>query len=141
MRYFIKDISDEKLKEIIAPSSDIICVKKPLMLYSVNIYDRKILLSRISVFIYPFDVISCFAILFKKHFRRTADKACCKSRCIVLIGIVQVFYFRFNSRIVFEAILLGNTEYRCFGISDKFRLNMNIRRYFTELYALIDFEI
>ena len=28
MRYFIKDISDEKLKEIIAPGSDIICVKK-----------------------------------------------------------------------------------------------------------------
>ena len=28
MRYFIKGISDEKLKEIIAPSSDIICVKK-----------------------------------------------------------------------------------------------------------------
>ena len=28
MRYFIKDISDEKLREIIAPSSDIICVKK-----------------------------------------------------------------------------------------------------------------
>ena len=66
---------------------DIIGIEQPLVTESVNIDDRKILLTGIAVFINPFNIITLFTMLFKEHFRRAANNAGSEARGIVMISI------------------------------------------------------
>ena len=61
---------------------DVVSVKKPLLLDSVYIDDGEILLSGVTVFVHPFDVLATFAVLLKQHFTSAANKAGCKARSI-----------------------------------------------------------
>ena len=66
---------------------DVVSVEKPLFLNSIYIDDGEVLLSSVTVFVHPFDVLAAFTVLLKQHFTSTANKAGCKTRSIFVIGI------------------------------------------------------
>lgn len=52
---------------------NIVNIEEPLMLQTIDVDDREILLTGITIFINPFDIISCFTKLFKQYLRCRAN--------------------------------------------------------------------
>ena len=66
---------------------NVVRIEQPLLLNTINRDDREILLTSITIYIYPFNTRSAFAMLLKHQFTSTTDNARCETRCVLMIGV------------------------------------------------------
>ena len=113
---------------------NVVGIEQPLFLYAVHIYNREILLTRVSVFVDPLNIFTLFAILLKQHFTGAADETCGKAGGILVVGVREIFNLALNAGVIFEEILFRDMECADFRIQHQTHLLRHLRRNITEFF-------